>query len=72
MPENEETTGAEEQRKPRMTRSQREVAVDYDLPEHQQVHLHASVDYTVVHLYGVMYQKCGGGRRIIRKTRGAS
>lgn len=34
------------------------------------VMIHMTQEYTVFSYYGVRYQKCGGGRRIIRKTSG--
>ena len=40
------------------------------LPRHRQVKVHSSIDYGIVNENGVRYQRCGGGRRVIRKTGG--
>lgn len=38
-----------------------------ELPEHQQVEPHTSTDQDMQTSYGITYQRCGGGRRIIRR-----
>jgi len=38
-----------------------------ELPEEQQVRLHVGADSDIALNYGVTYQKCGGGRRVIRR-----
>ncbi len=45
---------------------------DIDLPEDQQVQPHSSSDHTVLDGCGIHYQKCGGGRRVIRKRIGGN
>ena len=41
-----------------------------ELPEDQQMALRTSTDQDEYTHYGVTYQRCGGGRRIIRRTGG--
>lgn len=43
---------------------------DVELPECQQVRLHTGADDNITRSYGVTYQRCGGGRRVIRKRMG--
>ena len=40
-----------------------------NLPDFQKVRLRTGVDQDQVSLYGVMYQRCGGGRRVIRRQK---
>lgn len=40
-----------------------------ELPEVQQVGVRMGSDPDTITLYGVSYQRCGGGRRVIRRQR---
>lgn len=42
---------------------------DVDLPVEQQVHTRTYTDEFVA-VVGITYQRCGGGRRVIRKKKG--
>jgi hypothetical protein len=50
----------------------REVHDNLELPEDQRVKLHLSSDCDTASNYGVTYQRCGGGRRVIRKHIGGN
>ncbi len=42
-----------------------------ELPEEQQARLHnAGAEHEITTRYGVQYQRCGGGRRVIRRNHG--
>lgn len=43
-----------------------------DVPEHLQVQMRVATDYPTQMITGIMYQKCGGGRRVIRKRIGGN
>jgi hypothetical protein len=38
-------------------------------PDHERAVLHRSTDQEQTSALGVTYQKCGGGRRVIRRSR---